>query len=242
MPAIASTAPGSERNSCMTRVPASRYVLFSTLTLAGLAADNLSKWRAFEMLGYPGGQSDWSWASPFLWGRFSIAFTTNFNQGALFGFGQGMTWLFALLSLVAIAFVIYWLFIRGEARSWWLTVTLSLIMAGALGNLYDRLYLHRCVNELGKPLYGVRDFIDCTIPFLRWNGGLSFSTIAEYRWPIFNLADTFLVTGAIMLTLYSLFVPVPETTTEPVVSRSGAADSNSQKRTPASPLAASSGS
>lgn len=216
----------------MQRVPASRYVLFSLLTLTALAADNLSKWWAFEKFGYPGGRSLWSWGTDFLWGKFTITFTTNFNQGALFGIGQGKTWLFALLSLVAITFVIYWLFVRGEAKSWWLTVTLGLIMAGALGNLYDRLYLHRCVTEFGEPLYGVRDFIDCTIPFLQWQGGLNFIKVAEYRWPIFNLADVLLVTGAIMLTLYSLFAPVPETATEQAAPRSGSTNLSHQGRTP----------
>jgi signal peptidase II len=218
-------------------VPVSRYVFFTLLTVAGLATDLLSKAWAFQELGYPGHQSDWSWSSPFLWGRFSISFTTSFNKGALFGIGQGMTWLFALLSLVAVAFVIYWLFIRREARSWWLTVTLGLIMSGALGNLYDRLYLHGCIDSLGSPIYGVRDFVDCTIPFLRWEGGLSFSRITEYKWPIFNMADTFLVTGAIMLTLYSLFAPVPATAAEPMPAKGNAMNVGSEKRTPAAPLA-----
>ena len=60
---------------------------------------------------------------------------TLFNQGALFGIGQGLGWLFAALSILTAAGIVYWLFIRGEARSWWLTVTLGLILAGALGNL-----------------------------------------------------------------------------------------------------------
>lgn len=219
------------------RVPLSRYVFFFALGALGLATDLWSKTWAFNKFGYPGGQSDWSWNSSLLWGKFSISFTTNFNQGALFGIGQGMTWLFALLSLLAVGFVIYWLFVRGEARSWWLTVTLGLIMSGALGNLYDRLYLHRCIDGLGFPMYGVRDFIDCTIPGLRWEGGLSFSRVAEYKWPIFNLADTYLVTGAIMLTLYSLFAPVTATAgnAAPVTDESSVL--GREKRTPAAPLA-----
>src|SRR5262249_25361408 len=128
------------------------------------------------------------------------------------------------------------LFIRGEARSWWLTMTLSLIMAGALGNLFDRLYLHRCIDVTGRPLYGVRDFINCTIPFVQWNGGFSFSRIAEYPWPIFNLADTFLVAGAIMLTLYSLFAPVSAPAEESAAARSGSSELNHQQRPSASPL------
>ena len=63
-----------------------------------------------------------------LWGRFEIRLTTLFNEGALFGIGQGFSWLFAALSILAVAGIVYWLFVRGEARSWWLTVTLGLIL------------------------------------------------------------------------------------------------------------------
>jgi len=62
-------------------------------------------------------------------------------------------------------------------------------MAGTLGNLYDRLGLHGCVRPDGSAIYGVRDF-------------LAF-TFGTYHYPIFNAADCFLVTGAIMLAIQS---------------------------------------
>jgi len=196
----------------MKPIPSSRYLCFGLLVACALAWDLISKEWVFRTLGYPGHNSDWSVEFPLLWGHFSMQLTTWFNQGALFGIGQGMAWLFSSLSIVAGGGIIYWLFVRGEARSWWLTITLGLILAGAMGNLYDRLYLHGCVHPVsGNPLYGVRDFFQCDIPLIGYKWPFEFHLIERYNWPVFNFADTYLVAGAIMLTLYSLFAAQPQT-------------------------------
>ena len=179
----------------MMRVPASRYVLFLLLAVLGLAIDLSSKNAVFQALG-TNGASDWTerWFD----GWMTFSFRTTFNRGALWGLGQGLTWLFASLSIVAIAGVVYWLFIRGAARSWWLTIALALIMAGTLGNLYDRLGWHNHRefdgNEV-RPIYAVRDFL--------------LFTFGDFHWPVFNFADVFLVTGAIMLILQSFKAEEP---------------------------------
>lgn len=191
----------------MAAVPASRYWCFGILAVGGLAADLISKSLVFGELGAPNRSSDWLFRSQFLWGRFDFRLTTLFNEGALFGIGRGFSWLFALLSVSASAGILYWLFVRGHARSWWLTVTLGLIVAGALGNLYDRLHLHGWTRADGQPQYGVRDFLDCTIPAIEFEGSLLPRLRPEYHWPVFNLADVLLVSGAIMLTLYSFVTP-----------------------------------
>lgn len=187
----------------MTQVPKNRYWCFALLVLLGLGWDLGSKSWVFRELGFPQGISDWSWSCGLLWGTFTIRFFTHFNQGALFGIGQGNSLLFAGLSIAAIGLVIYWLFARQAANSWWLTITLGLITAGALGNLYDRLYLHGCVAQ-GVPQYGVRDFILCTIPWIEIERSpFGIHLLREWDWPIFNFADTYLVTGAILLALHS---------------------------------------
>ncbi len=196
----------------MKAVPRSRYVCFLLLVAGGVASDLLSKAWVFALLGGEKRGSAWSWGTDFLWGRFEFRLFTLFNQGALFGIGQGLGWLFAALSVLAAAGIVYWLFIRGEARSWWLTVTLGLILAGALGNLYDRLHLHGWRDADGRPQEGVRDFLDCTIPGFAFEGSWLPRLKSEYRWPVFKLADVYLVTGAVMLTLYSL---VPQRKGEP---------------------------
>jgi signal peptidase II len=191
----------------MPGVARSRCLCFGLLAAGGVASDLLSKAWVFAELGGKNRTSDWSWQTNFLWGRFEFRLTAVFNEGALFGIGQGFSWLFAALSILAAAGIIYWLFVRGEARSWWLTVTLGLILAGALGNLYDRLHLHGWTTPEGKPQYGVRDFLDCTIPGIEIAGFARPRLLREYHWPVFNLADVYLVTGAVMLTLYSFVTP-----------------------------------
>ncbi len=209
------------------QVPRSRIVTFLMLSASALTWDLFSKSWVFAALGYPHRESDWSWSCPCLWGKFHIKFLTSFNQGALWGLGQGYGGVFAVLSVTAAACMLYWLFVRGEAKSWWLTISFALIMAGALGNLYDRLYLHGCAAN-GKELHGVRDFILCTIPLIGFERPFHFYLVPEYEWPIFNFADTYLVIGAGMLTLMSLRAPRPSPST--------ATESGSQPDHPAGPM------
>jgi signal peptidase II len=200
----------------MKPVPASRYIVFALIAGGGLFWDLWTKHIVFRDLGYPAsyvgrriepvpgehtlfdapthveGVSD-----QYLQGWTSFWLLTSFNEGALWGIGQGWTWLFALLSIAAACGVFYWLFVYGAAISMWLTVALSLIMAGTLGNLWDRMALHDCVVD-NRLVFGVRDFL--------------LFTFGEYNWPVFNFADVFLVTGAIMLVLQS-FLSGPDSPT-----------------------------
>jgi len=71
----------------------------------------------------------------FLFGRISLQ--RSLNAGALFGIGQGMSALFIAASLLALLFVLY-LFASSLRRQWVMHAALGFILAGALGNLYDR--------------------------------------------------------------------------------------------------------
>jgi lipoprotein signal peptidase len=73
--------------------------------------------------------------TPHLFGL--ITFRRSFNAGALFGLGEGMSPLFVAASVLALLFVLY-LFACSARRQWVMHVALGLILAGALGNLYDR--------------------------------------------------------------------------------------------------------
>ncbi|MEM6459494.1 MAG: signal peptidase II [Planctomycetota bacterium] len=105
------------------------------------------------------------------------------NTGAVFGLGKGNRLLFIAVSVVATA-VIGWLFARSPARAWGLHLALSLVLAGALGNLYDRV-VYRAVRDMLHLLPGV------DLPLgLAWPGGIT------EVWPwIFNLADVALMAG-----------------------------------------------
>ena len=169
-------------------VPPSRYIAFTLLVLLGVSWDLGTKQYVFDTLGLPG-RSEWEWrAGDIIW----FTLQTNLNYGALWGLGQGWAGLFAALSVVAIVGVLFFLFWLQHARSWWLTIALGLVLSGAVGNLYDRLGWHGLLDpRTGERAYAVRDF-------------LYFRFFETFDWAIFNYADTYLVTGAIMLMIHSL--------------------------------------
>ena len=109
---------------------------------------------------------------------------TSENTGALWGFGAdlpGSSLIFAGLSVVAAIVIFYYLFVLGAAASRVLTVALGLIMAGAMGNCYDRLVFGH-----------VRDFVHFHVDAINFDCA------------IFNFADNMLVIGACTLVLYAL--------------------------------------
>jgi len=170
----------------MKAVPASRIIVFCLIVVLGLTADLVTKHWIFVRLGMPG-------ANPPLWIIENVAgFQTSLNEGALAGLAQGQTNLFSILSLAAAVGIVWWLFWKGAARQWYLTIALAAVMAGVLGNLYDRLGLHALRWPAGypmhvehEPVYAVRDWI--------------LVMIGRWPWPNFNIADSLLVCGAGLL-------------------------------------------
>lgn len=69
-----------------------------------------------------------------------MAFRRSLNSGALFGLGKGWTPLFIFASVLALGFVLF-LFIHSTRNRRSLHVALGLVLAGALGNLYDRAFV-----------------------------------------------------------------------------------------------------
>jgi len=69
-----------------------------------------------------------------------LEFRRSLNDGAVFGSFTGQVGVFIIASLFALAFVLY-LFAHSAARQRILHVALALILAGALGNLYDRAFV-----------------------------------------------------------------------------------------------------
>nr|WP_256981222.1 MULTISPECIES: signal peptidase II [unclassified Rhodococcus (in: high G+C Gram-positive bacteria)] len=101
------------------------------------------------------------------------------NPGAAFSMATGMTW---LLTVVAVAVVIGVIKIGRTLRSAWWALGLGLVLGGALGNLIDRFF------RAPGPFQGhVVDFVS-----VGW-------------WPVFNVADSSIVCGAILLVVLSLF-------------------------------------
>lgn len=166
-----------------------RFVLILLTTVVGVVWDLGSKSVVFQWLGYPGGQGrTYRWLGDLS----TFRLFTSFNEGALWGVGQGLTWLFAALSVVATVVIVYCLLMTPAGRNNWLTAALCLVLSGTLGNLYDRLGLYGYKNpETGEPYRAVRDFL--------------LFTFGNWSWPVFNFADVFLVTGTGMLVAYSFW-------------------------------------
>ena len=108
-------------------------------------------------------------------------FTLVWNKGVSFGFMAGnhsaMPYVLTAFALILVAFVAYWL-IKSTTR--WQAIACGLIIGGAIGNVIDRL-------RFGA----VTDFIDLHL------GG--------WHYPAFNVADSAIVIGAILLLWDSVF-------------------------------------
>lgn len=170
----------------------SSALCFLAIAVVGSVVDIGSKYWVFDRQGLPFEQ-----AEPFWLIEGYVGIETAVNLGALFGLGQGYGWVFALLSIVAAIAIFVWMFILGGSRSRWLTIAMGCVLAGIIGNLYDRLGLW---YEPGMPVAwksGVRDWI-----LFRYK---------EYTWPNFNIADSLLVCGAIMLAWHSFMLGPKET-------------------------------
>ncbi len=104
------------------------------------------------------------------------------NKGVVFGILPGKTNVFIVLSAIAIIAIIgiYLWSDRSNTKS---NIALGLVLAGAAGNLWDRIWFK-----------GVRDFID-------------FHLGAAYHWPTFNIADSLICTGIFLMALTSFFTP-----------------------------------
>ncbi|MFO0907182.1 MAG: signal peptidase II [Isosphaeraceae bacterium] len=168
-----------------TRVGLRHWILFWSIALGGLAFDLTTKTMIFARVGEPP-------APVVTLVPNVLELQTSYNKGALWGLGrnfQHSSLFFGALSIVAAVAICYWLFGRGAASDWRLSVALALIMAGALGNCYDRLVLGH-----------VRDFMHFHVDPIGFDCA------------IFNFADNMLIAGAVVLMLLALR---PEPTAEP---------------------------
>jgi signal peptidase II len=100
------------------------------------------------------------------------------NAGAAFGFAQGATLLFSAVAVIVVAVILR---VAGRLRSTSWAYALGLVLGGAIGNLSDRVF-----RAPGAFRGHVVDFIE--LP----------------HWPVFNLADSAIVTGGLLMVLLSV--------------------------------------
>ena len=94
------------------------------------------------------------------------------NKGAAFGMFSSYTFIISLISVLILFYLLYELF-KNKKEEKLIDYSLSLIIGGLLGNLFDRMFLG-CV----------RDFFDFTL--------------FDKGFAIFNVGDTFIVIGCIV--------------------------------------------
>jgi len=177
-------------------VPLSRYLAFLSIAGVGLGIDLWTKYAVFAWRGMPRAGNEW-----WIWENV-LGIETALNHGALFGMGQGRSGLFSALSVIALIGIVYWLFLGKAARDWLLTIALSMISGGILGNLYDRLGLWGGEYPTGGTIHAVRDWI------LIAYGGYELPMLG-HRWPNFNIADSLLVCGAGVLIWHAFTASEP---------------------------------
>lgn len=197
-----SAVPQQQQASCT--MPAWQspraWIILLVVTLIGLAIDLGSKSWAFhsvtdepvqlqysEIVGNPSYRLPWHEGKRVLPADL-LDFRLVLNHGAVFGVGQQRRGVFIVFTVIAVA-------VGTGIFGWWTTATarcahvgIGLVLAGGLGNLYDRL------------VYGaVRDFLHMAprwhLPFgLHWFGG----STELFPW-VFNAADMLLLAGMAIL-------------------------------------------
>jgi len=100
------------------------------------------------------------------------------NRGAAWSILQNGRYFFIVLTIIASLIIIY-LLLKSKNRVY--SLALSFILGGAIGNLIDRIVVGSVV-----------DFLE----FHFWS----------YRFPVFNVADTFVTIGTILLAYYLIFI------------------------------------
>lgn len=143
---------------------------FVIATSVGAFADLLTKWLVFTRM------SEFQLIT-LIPGLLNVLRSE--NEGVVFGMFPGRTNIFIIFSIIAIITILC-IYIWSDKILFISNIALGLILAGAIGNLWDRIW------------YGhVRDFIDLHIG-------------DKYHWPTFNIADSLICVG-ISVMVFSSF-------------------------------------
>jgi signal peptidase II len=159
------------------RAPVRRRLVAALLATAGLvlAVDQLTKaWALDALTGDP---------SPTAVIDGWLQLRLVFNSGAAFNLGTGSTWVFTVIATIVALFILRTAR-RVGSRGW--AVALGLLLGGAVGNLTDRL-----LREPGVGRGHVVDFLE----FLRF---------PFMDFPVFNVADSCIVSAAVLIALLGL--------------------------------------
>ena len=99
------------------------------------------------------------------------------NRGAAFGIFQNKVIFLTVFTCILISAMIFYLY-KNRKKSKLLSISLSMVISGAIGNLFDRVYYKYVVDFI---LLHYKDV---------------------YYYPTFNVADILVVVGTILLSIY----------------------------------------
>jgi len=121
------------------------------------------------------------------------------NPGGAFGTKLGGNNLYTILSLIAIVLTFIFFF-QTKKEQVLIRTGLALILGGAIGNLIDRFRFGQVVDFLDF------DFFNISLPEFKF-GFINFSGFHLDRWPVFNIADSSVTCGAILIILQMFLTP-----------------------------------
>ncbi len=136
-----------------------------------------------------------------------LRFTYIRNPGGAFGLRWGHVAVYYVAAGIVIVWIVWQILKEGHTRrmSIW---ALALILSGALGNLIDRVLLGEVVDFIDC------EFFDIAVPAFNI-GILNHPGLEMDRWPTFNIADSAVTVGVVVLLISLirdpvLFGPKPE--------------------------------
>ncbi len=121
-----------------------------------------------------------------------LEFKLVLNIGAVFGAGEGKRWLFIAVTIFAVGFGIFLFGCWTRAKDRLAHVAVGLLLAGGLGNLYDRI-VFGCVRDFIHP------FPSAELPF-GWHCRSGDTALWPY---VSNVADKFLIIGIGILLIHA---------------------------------------
>lgn len=161
---------------------------FAIVTVAAVILDQLSKTVVARYLFM--GES-----VPVLGDFFRI--TLVLNPGGVFGTRLGSQDFYTIISVLAIG-VTLWFFFKARTDAITFRIGLALVLGGAVGNLIDRFRFGKVVDFLDFDFFNI-NLPPAEIAFLKFPG------FYLDRWPVFNLADSFVLIGMVLIVLYLFF-------------------------------------
>lgn len=123
------------------------------------------------------------------------------NAGIAFGLQFGEFKIFLTLFSIFASIFLTILLVKLKNHHLWVQISFAFILSGAVGNLIDRLF-YGVIFGYSPLFYGrVVDFIQVDIP------DISIGKIHYTHWPVFNLADSCVSVGVVLLLIFSKHLP-----------------------------------